>query len=230
MKKIVLIGLVGFLSFDPAFAQDKGPVVVELFTSQSCSSCPPSDRVLSELAKDENIIALSCNVTYWNHLHWKDTLSQDFCTQRQRQYVRALNSRGPYTPQVVINGRHELVGSQGRKVNKIVEKERGSVTPISIQKNNDLLEIKLPQLSQADYVVTLMTYGDDHTQSIPSGENRGRTVSYTNPVTDVKLLSNWNGVARVLTQKSSANNIVILVQKNNAVGEIVAAGQITKGQ
>jgi len=230
MKKIILASILGISAFNAAIAQDKAPVVVELFTSQSCSSCPPADRVLGALAKDENIIALSCNVTYWNHLHWEDTLSQDFCTQRQRQYVREFNSRGPYTPQIVINGRHELVGSQGRKVNKIVEKERGSVRPISIQKNNDLLEIKLPQLIEEEYVVTMMTYGNDHTQSIPSGENRGRTVSYTNPVTDIKLLGKWDGVEQILTQESSANNVVILVQKNNAVGEIVAAGRIAESQ
>jgi len=84
MKKIILSGLLGLFTVTPSLAQESGPVVLELFTSQSCSSCPPADRVLESLAKDENIIALSCNVTYWNHLHWEDTLSQDFCTARQR--------------------------------------------------------------------------------------------------------------------------------------------------
>lgn len=230
MKKIILASILGISAINPATAQDKAPVVLELFTSQSCSSCPPADRVLESLAKDESIIALSCNVTYWNHLHWEDTLSQDFCTERQRQYVRELNSRGPYTPQIVINGRHELVGSRGKKVSNIVEKERGAVKSIFIQRNDGQLAINLPQLPKADYVITLMTYGDDHTQSIPSGENRGRTVSYTNPVTGIKLLGKWDGVAQLLTQEASANNIVILVQKDNAVGEIVAAGQIEKSQ
>jgi len=115
-------------------------------------------------------------------------------------------------------------------VNKIVEKERGAVKPISIQKNDDQLEINLPQLPKAEYVVTLMTYGDDHTQSIPSGENRGRTVSYTNPVTDIKVLGQWDGAAQSLTQEVSDKNVVILVQKDNAVGAIIAAGQIKEIQ
>jgi len=226
MKKTILASLVGFFAITPAMAQDRAPIVLELFTSQSCSSCPPADRVLGEFAKRENIIALSCHVTYWNHLHWKDTLSKEFCTKRQRQYVQALDSRGPYTPQIVINGHHELIGSQARKISKILDREKGAVKPIYIHRNKDQFDITLPKLPRSEYIVTLISYGDNHVQDIPSGENRGRTVLYTNPVKSIKNLGAWDGSEKLISHEYFDPNIVVLVQEEHVAGKIIAAGKI----
>lgn len=230
MKKIILSSLLGLFAVNPAFAEDKSPIVLELFTSQSCSSCPSADKVLGELTKQDNVIALSCNVTYWNHLSWKDTLSKEFCTDRQRQYVQALRSRGPYTPQIVVNGRHELVGSQGAKIENIIQKEQGAVKSVGLKKKNSDLEITLPKVETGRYFLSLLSYGEDHTQAIPSGENRGKTVSYTNPVQKIESLGSWNGDAKMLTYDISkygnVRGVVILAQNTNNVGEVIAAGKI----
>ena len=195
MKKILWLMILCAVPFTPVKAQEsEAPIVAELFTSQSCSSCPPADKVLTLLDKQDNVIALSCNVTYWNHLHWKDTLSQEFCTERQRQYARDFESRRVYTPQLVINGTHEMVGSRGRAVEKTVKKEQGKLKNIDLSLENNQLVIRLPETPGNDsYALVLMTYGDDHTQDIPSGENRGRTVDYTNPVTNLKSIGTWDG-------------------------------------
>ena len=210
-----------------AYAQD-APVVVELFTSQSCSSCPPADRVLGELAQKDNVIVLSCHVTYWNHLHWEDTLSRKFCTDRQRDYARVKGKRGAYTPQAVINGDTETVGSRRGHVNKLVD----TATPIQkidISPDQNALNITLPDLKDDDYKLLLFTFGGGHTQSIPSGENRGRTVTYTNPVSDLDNLGRWNGDTQIKTHKlgfGSAPSGGYAVIAQDRQGIIHAAGQL----
>lgn len=232
IKYIFAVSLLFPLS---AFAQENtntAPIVLELFTSQSCSSCPPADKILGELAdNDENIIALSCNVTYWNHLHWEDTLSKDVCTARQRSYVNSLNSRGPYTPQIVINGQYEMVGSHGSKIDKAISniKNEKGLKRISLVREENNLSITLPDLTQSQYVITVLHHGARHTQSIPSGENRGRTVNYTNPVQKIDTLGTWSGSGnKVNYDLSDTNNtkaIVVLVHEQSPTGKIVAAGK-----
>jgi len=208
------------------------PVIVELFTSQSCSSCPPADKLLGELSENKNIIALSCNVTYWNHLHWEDTLSQDFCTRRQRDYTRSLKSRGPYTPQMVINGVYDVVGNQTGQVNKIIHKafQDNHVLPIRIINNEGVLDITLPQKEglSSPVALLLISHANKHTQKIPIGENTGRTVSYTNPVTAITPLGTWDGEAKRISYeiKENAAGYVIIAQTQNGSGDIIAAGQI----
>ncbi|MEM6780590.1 MAG: DUF1223 domain-containing protein [Pseudomonadota bacterium] len=208
-------------------AQAEGPVVVELFTSQSCSSCPPADKVLAELESQDNIIALSCHVTYWNHLHWEDTLSQNFCSERQRDYALLKGLRGPYTPQVVVNGGGETVGSRKRAVQNLV-KNAPAIDNIAIKPDVGVLDIALPDLQDGEYQLTLFTYGNEHTQAIPSGENRGRTVTYTNPVTARVRLGAWNGDTQILefdtTGYQPEGGYVVIAQ--DARGIIHAAGRL----
>jgi len=238
MIKYLLAAFLLLNSFpSPSQAQDSAaatsPIVLELFTSQSCSSCPPADKILGALEKqNDNVIALSCHVTYWNHLHWKDTLSQDFCTQRQRGYVQALNARSNYTPQIVVNGKTEIVGSREGKIRRVIEQQKHDVQAISIKRVEYDLDINLPQLPKAQYVVSLLTHGDKHTQSIPSGENRGRTIQYTNPVESIIPINTWDGTAKSIsydvTNNANTKGFVVLVQKQSPTGEIVAAGKLAR--
>jgi hypothetical protein len=230
--KYFFLSFLGFILMSNAsLAQDNSPIVLELFTSQSCSSCPPADEILGELAEEnDNIIALSCHVTYWNHLHWKDTLSQEFCTERQRSYARSFNSKRVYTPQIVINGQHEMVGSRGRSITKAINKEQGKLKTIDLEIQNKQLIIRLPETPGNDsYALTLLTYGDDHTQNIPSGENRGRTISYTNPVSNIKSLGTWDGTGKTMdidiSDLKNVSGYVVLAQKNGVTGHIFAAGK-----
>lgn len=234
----IFIALTGFLVFkasSSATAQSmegtSAPIVIELFTSQSCSSCPPADRLLGALAENENIIALSCHVTYWNHLHWKDTLSQDFCTQRQRQYTRSLKSRGPYTPQMVINGHHDVVGNRANQVNDVVGSAavKDIILPIKMSVTGETIQVILPQTNlNSSITLTLFAFDDKHTQSIPSGENRGSTVDYTNPVSNIAALGKWNGEAQTIEFKNhkDSGGFAVLAQDKNGYGKIIAAGQL----
>ena len=234
-----VLSLFGFLAVSnltntkntQAMEQINTPIVLEMFTSQSCSSCPPADKLLGKLqSENDNVIALSCNVTYWNHLHWKDTLSQNFCDARQRDYVQNLRSRGPYTPQIVINGNDTMVGNQEGTVRKGIV----SATPlktIKLSHNDNNLTITLPETPGDDsYAIELITYGATHTQDIPSGENRGRKVNYTNPVQNITSLGTWDGTGKVMSYDLStidnAENVAVLAHKNGHTGAIIAAGKL----
>ncbi len=234
MKKFLGLIFLSLLSATNAQAQNQSPVVLELFTSQSCSSCPPADKILNKLANDNsNIIALSCNVTYWNHLHWEDTLSKQFCTERQRSYAHSFNSKRVYTPQIVINGQHEMVGSREGAIKNTINKEslNKAIKPILLSLSGDNLEIKLPEtLGNDSYALLLIPHDAKHTQAIPSGENRGRTVQYTNPVQNIISLGTWDGTGKKITYDVSninnAKGFVVLAQKNGITGPITAAGKI----
>jgi len=230
---LLSIGLIfiGLSTFQDAKAEKtNAPVVVELFTSQSCSSCPPADEVLQKIqSENDNVIALSCNVTYWNHLHWKDTLSQEFCSTRQRNYAASVGSGRVYTPQTVVNAQAEMVGSQERKVRKAVY-AANKLQPVKLMQNKGKLIVELPTLTTNVYYPTIMFYGNNHTQSIPSGENRGRTVEYTNPVTQLENLKPYRGQAQninvPLSIPPNTKGAAILIHKNTLYGPIVAAGKI----
>ncbi len=238
MKYFVFIVLAGIGFTTLSNVQDSkadisndAPIVLELFTSQSCSSCPPADRILTQLQEENsNIIALSCNVTYWNHLHWEDTLSKEFCSTRQRSYVRTLQSRGPYTPQIVINGEDTMVGSSHGKIIKSIN-QQAAIKTIGLTLDNKNLKISLPETpSNSVYAINLIIVGNSHTQSIPSGENRGRTVKYTNPVENIISLGTWDGTGKNMSYDVSNfttnSKYVLLAQQNGRTGKIIAAGQI----
>jgi len=207
--------------------------VVELFTSQSCSSCPPADDLLVELSKNDNVLAFSCHVTYWDHLNWRDTLSRKFCTERQRAYARSQGKRQVYTPQMVIDGAHEFVGSNRREALNILSQSPQQVQPIAlIRKDLATLSATLPQLTDDAPLQTLwlLSYIPTHTQAIPSGENRGRTITYANSVATLDQIGTWDGRAQTLTvplpdHPKEAMGFAIIAQPQG-FGHISAAGKI----
>jgi len=202
--------------------------VVELYTSQSCSSCPPADRLLNTVANDANIIALGFHVTYWDHLHWKDTLSREFATDRQRATARHRNTRRVYTPQMIVNGKDEFVGSSKTKLASALAKPH-ETTPINVQYNgkNASVEFTLPNIERSTYTLWIAGIQNSHTQSIPSGENRGRTVEYKNAVLDFKSGGSWNGSTDSRTINISPQAAIdryVVYAQENGYGQILAAG------
>lgn len=210
-----------------------GYQVLELFTSQSCSSCPAADAYLEELDKIDNVIALSCNVTYWNHLHWKDTLSHQFCTDKQRDYSYTQGKGGRiFTPELMINGEKSLVGSNRGRIKDYLEKYSRPAHKLTLQRDGDnilLMPVDGFSLSEGN-VVTLIAYGDKHTEYVPSGENRGRTIHYTNPVFSMKnIASNWDGTDAIIASINSdmpPAGYVILISDKTSSGKTIAAGKI----
>lgn len=212
------------------FSDEEGYRVLELFTSQSCSSCPAADAFLQELDKHDKIITLSCNVTYWNHLHWEDNLSKDFCTERQRDYSSLQNRAGRiFTPELMINGEKSLVGSDRGKIVDYLTNESRTVAPLTLRLEGDDVEVLPSNFSELkNNTVLLIAYGDEHTQYVPSGENRGRTIKYSNPVLNMKpIVGNWDGqsplTAKIETATVPKGYVVLVADKK---GKIVAAGKI----
>lgn len=209
---------------------DENPVVIELFTSQSCSSCPPADENLRKLSENPNAITLSFHVTYWNHLHWQDTLSRQFSTDRQRQYSRQAGSKRVYTPQMIVNGATQFVGSDKQELNKAIRNAR-AIKKLKITRDRNVLNIHLPIIQNFKGASQIWLFGtkNNHLQNIPSGENKGRSVDYADAVLYQKSLGRWNGMDKVLSAPipkiDEINTITILVQHND-YGPILAAGRI----
>jgi len=185
-----------------ANAAMSSPVVVELFTSQGCSSCPPADAYMKDLSKREGVLALSLPVDYWDYLGWKDTLASPAHTNRQRAYPDGLGPRHVYTPHMVINGRTHAVGSRRALVEEAIEAQRKDKTnPLSMhfEKKNDVLELKvgasaMPE-DQKHATLWLVRYSKHTPVDIKRGENRGKTVTYVNVVREMMPIGMWTGQA-----------------------------------
>lgn len=186
----------------PAAAQRSG-TVVELFTSQGCSSCPPADAFIGELAKRKDVIALSFHVDYWNYLGWKDRFATPETTARQRAYGRALGMRYVYTPQIVIGGVTQAVGSGFRRVLALIE-QAGRRPALDIRithpdAHTATLNIGAGPKQRRPATVWLMFYDNEHVTRIARGENRGRRLVNTNVVRSVKRIGTWLGDAKQFT-------------------------------
>ena len=233
-----LIAIVGLSMFDGSpktnvvsAAHADTLAVVELYTSQSCSSCPPADALLGELVTaNPNLIAFSCHVTYWDHLNWRDTLSREFCTNRQRAYAKHLADPRVYTPQRVVNGAQGFVGSdRGEAYARIAE---SAVLPIGLSLTEEGLGAQMPDLSPTapKQTLWLLSFNASHTQAIRSGENRGRTITYTNSVETLEQVGVWNGTAQTLSfprpQSEADTPGYILLAQPRGFGPISAAGKL----
>jgi len=184
------------LAADP---EAERPVVVELFTSQGCSSCPPADAVLGELAHQPGVLALSFHVDYWDYIGWKDPFASAQYTDRQRDYAATLGLRYVYTPQIVVDGRHDIVGSHRREVTRAIE-QSGETAPV-VEVALEAAEGGRAMLSSGaapsgGATVWLVTFDDNHSTPVARGENRGRDLRNSNVVRELTALGTWNGEAK----------------------------------
>jgi hypothetical protein len=218
MRQIAL-ALFALLGFGGS-AHGETPVVVELFTSQGCSSCPPADAVLADLAKRPGVIALSWHVDYWNNLGWKDPYSGAGGTERQRSYKTALNLPQLYTPQMIVQGAHDIVGTRGIELNRAVDtaRKQDGVAVQARWQRDGTLAIDLPA-SAVSGTVRVIVYDRGETQNVTAGENAGRKLGTTHPVAAAKTLSRWNGEATTLTARpavtDTSEGIVVLLQADD---------------
>ncbi|TAK46954.1 MAG: DUF1223 domain-containing protein [Xanthobacteraceae bacterium] len=181
---------------EPAHAGLPTRTVVELFTSQGCSSCPPADRLLGDLAADPSIVALSLPVDYWDYLGWKDTLASPRFTARQRAYSRARGDRDVYTPQMIVNGRVQVVGNDRARIEKAIGEARlgDDAVPVTLSLAKDRLKVAVGQAKAASASeVWICALTRQIAVSIGRGENRDRQVVYHNVVRRWHKIDNWNG-------------------------------------
>jgi len=201
----------------PALAAEQKPVV-ELFTSQGCSSCPPADRVLGELAKDDRVIALSVPVDYWDYLGWKHTLAQHAHSMRQRGYAGNRGDRQVYTPQAVVNGTMQVVGSDRQAIEAACKNAAKSALPVALTRNGNDIDVEIGAGQGAPAAVWLLTVAHATPVAIGRGENSGRTVTYSNVVRSWRRLAEWTGAPMKSSlslpelDAKDADAIVVLVQ------------------
>lgn len=177
----------------PAAAEpvSRPKAVVELFTSQGCSSCPPADALLTSLAEQDDVVALAYHVDYWDYVGWKDTFGDQAYSDRQRGYAESWGSTRIYTPQMVVNGAKGVVGSRRNEVHGALD---GAQLPVAvnISQHGDMLKIDIAaNRDQGDAVVWLVTYLDRANVRVEKGENAGKTMVYTQVVTGRQPLGMW---------------------------------------
>ncbi|CAE7205182.1 unnamed protein product [Symbiodinium microadriaticum] len=221
------------LSALPVQAGEKSPVVVELFTSQGCSSCPPADRLLEELASQPHIIALSLPVTYWDYLGWTDKFAKPDHDQRQRRYAQIMDERRVYTPQMVIQGRDAIVGHRRAEANGSITKFAAAPATVAItlrQETPTLIEAQLTGQS-APATIWMVEFDRRQTVDIKRGENGGRRLTYVNVVSHMKKLGDWQGprldFRHELAAPLTPGKGCALIVQDDRNGHILGAAQLT---
>ncbi|MGO4438054.1 DUF1223 domain-containing protein [Rhizobium sp. RAF56] len=235
--------LAGLASAGSVLAQEPAKLrgVVELFTSQGCSSCPPADAVLQKLIGQGDVVALAYHVDYWNYLGWQDTLSSKDNTERQYAYARTLGRSNVYTPQAIINGRDHLngadLGAINVKLDQFHQDGKGLTVPVSASVKGDELEITIGKgAGKANVVVAY--FDKQQLVSVKKGENSGQQISYLHAVSDIETVGMWEGQAMTVTlpanvmDKTGRAGMAILLQESSPNGDpagIIGATVLTIG-
>ena len=224
-----------------AFAGDAGlrqPVVVELYTSQGCSDCPPADDILVDLARRTDVVALSFPITYWDMLGWKDTLASDANTFRQKAYAERLGRAATYTPQVILDGIEDVVGNKRHSILSAVTRHyamRREAEPISldlvVEDRNLTVDISgtapegVSGGNEAEiFVMSVLSHAE---VAIGGGENKDRTLVYANVVRDIRQVGSWSGGENSfqvpLSLGASNHDAVAVVVQDRGHGRVYAA-------
>jgi hypothetical protein len=191
----VLVATVDMAHADPR-------AVIELFTSQGCSSCPPADEILGELAKDPSVVALSMPIDYWDYLGWKDTLADARFSARQKAYSRMRGDREVYTPQAVVNGSTHVIGSDLVGIESAIDTTRAAgvmSVPVTLTQSGRQVSVSVAAAGQGPAVrhgeVWIGSVSTSVPISIGRGENSGRELTYHNVVRNLLKVGDWNGTS-----------------------------------
>jgi hypothetical protein len=222
---LALLGALFGASAGPAAAADR-PVVVELFTSQSCSSCPPAEALLGRLAQEgAEILPLAFHVTYWNHLDWRDPYALPAATARQERYAARLGG-GAYTPEAVIDGRTGLVGSDEAGLRGAIARARatGPTIPVTLSRDGDRVAVRVGA-GHGTARVLLIGFDPSHATRVLRGENAGRTIEQANIVRAIRDLGPWSGAAAAFTAaRPEGETAALILQAED--GAILGAARL----
>jgi len=210
-----------------------GPkVVVELFTSQGCSACPPADAIFLELAEMEDVLALSYHVDYWDYIGWVDTFGNPQNSELQRTYAQGLGKAHVYTPQLIINGSSDVVGSRRNDVEKGINSANLSIV-IDLTYKDGLLDVDIPGMSGgSESLIYLVTFRSRADVEIQRGENRGKMITYAQIVTSRQIIGMWDPqkgarmtlpMVQMLDGESDGVAILVQQQVNGNPGAILGA-------
>jgi hypothetical protein len=225
----------------PGKAMVQPKAMVELFTSQGCSSCPTADALLARLAKRDDIVALSLPVDYWDYLGWKDTLANPKFSERQRAYAKARGDGAIYTPQAVVNGLVHVNGSDESKIGRNIDKTGKSLgashVGLRLSREKDRLVVDVgalpPGATPKEATLWLAVISSSITVPIERGENQGKTVTYNNVVRELIPIGMWNGKAMTVQlerhsfMQPGTDRCAVLLQQGHA-GPIVGAALLRR--
>ena len=215
--------------------------VIELFTSQGCSSCPAADALLQKYATRRDVVALTFNVDYWDYLGWKDTLASPKYSARQRAYAKVRGDGRIYTPQVVVNGVAHVVGSVGRDIDRAVAETAGQLAksrvPVEVRSEGGRIVIDVGsgavEGGPADATIWLAAIQREAEVPIRAGENRGRSLKYFNIVRELTPVGMWSGkaarfeIAADAVKVPGVESCAVLVQSGKA-GPIIGAAMLAR--
>ena len=210
----------------PAHAEPRA--VVELFTSQGCSSCPPADKIIGELARDPSVIALSMPIDYWDYLGWKDTLADSRFSARQKAYSQTRGDRDVYTPQVIVNGSVHVIGSDRSKIDSAIGDTRKAdgvmSVPVTVALAGKQINVSVAASDKSPAAhgeVWICSVSKAVPIMIGRGENRGKEVTYHNVVRTLLKVGDWNGTSGSWTvpleniSREGVDAAVVFVQDGN---------------
>lgn len=221
------------LACHAALAGGRRQVAIELFTSQGCSSCPPADALLSRLADRKDVLAMSLPITYWDMLGWKDTLASEGNTRRQKAYAAAMGHSGIYTPQMIVDGVTDVVGSREAQVDAAIAGRTADMreVPVALSTTPGVLHVAIGSgvpRKGSDATVWLFQILSRASVHVGAGENQGHFMEYRNVVRDVRAIGIWKGQSLSLDlPRSDAisvphDAVVVLVQEGG-FGRVVGA-------
>lgn len=210
----------------------QNPVVVELFTSQGCASCPPADAQMHKLAKRPDVLALAFHVDYWDYIGWKDVFADPAYTQRQKAYARAMGRRMVHTPQMIVMGQDDIEGADPLKLADAVERHQALASPVSLSLVAGPSDVTVSlqavgALPSGAMVVDVIRYTPLSRVEITRGELAGRTLDYANVVEDWQQVAEWSGEQplQVRVPLPGDQSLAVLVQQAGN-GPILAAGRL----
>ena len=231
MKHAALALVAALMGFATSLSAQGNPVVVELYTSQGCSSCPPADRILHDLAERDDVIALALHVDYWDYIGWKDPFGNPAHAARQRAYAAKAERRSVYTPEMIVGGVTDIVGAKPMELSKAIAEHarRPAGVALELARTGERLTITARRLADVAGPVTvhLLRYTPRQTTRIKRGENRGKTLDYANVVEGWQVLGTWDGAAPLeMAVPVAGDKPVVVILQQQEVGPILAAARL----
>lgn len=225
----LLVGLL-FGLFPVMASAGERPVLIELFTSQGCSSCPPANAFLNEMSKGRaDVLPLAFHVTYWDRLGWKDPFSLEAATARQDRYGHRFGD-GSYTPEMVVNGSVGLVGSHRDEVNAAIEqakRDQNASADVTLEKVGKNVAIRIGS-GNGNGKVLLIGFDREHTTKIGRGENGGRTLAESNVVRSIRPIGEWSGKPLQIDERfPEGQDVAVVIESSD--GRIVGAARLSSG-
>ena len=228
MKRFSTLFAALWMALSGAAQAQNQPVVMELFTSQGCASCPPADALMHKLAARSDVIALSLHVDYWDYIGWKDEFASPKNTARQKGYAQAGGRRSIYTPQMIIGGVDSVVGANPMDVADLIAKHSAQASDVALKiaRAGDKVQIAATARRAGKFEIMLVRFSAARTTAIKRGENAGKTLTYVNVVSDFQTIADWDGRAPLqMVAQAGKGPVAIFVQRKGH-GAIEAAARL----